>query len=343
MLTDKDDKRKWYVMRAYKKEVLAKEMLEQIRQEMLYIVPEEHPVEYFIPMRYAMRLRHGQRRRELVYAIPSILFVRSDEKKIVEIKKRVPVLQYLTRKEGGKNLPIIVPDGQMTEFIKIAERYEEDIAYYNPEEIKLEKGDRVRIHGGMFDGLEGTLLKVKDKGKKRVVVKISGITAIAASYIEPQYIEFLSYNESSTTLTEHIDRLYRSACRKLVDFPEKTDANRDDYNLLQSEIRRLFERLFSQHFTSPSREASLCLSLLAAAIALADNDRKAEILKRCDLVLEQLKACPLKVLLYAWLYRERGDSEILVKAQSIIALWDKKKLTERQIEAVEMIHFVEKT
>lgn len=337
MLTDKDDKRKWYVMRAYKKEALAQEMLKEIRQEMLYIHPEKHPIEYFVPMRYAMRLRHGQRRRELIYAIPSILFVYADEKKMAEIKKRILMLQYLTRKEDGKNLPVIVPTRQMAEFIRIAQRYEEDIAYYNPEEVQLEKGDHVRIHGGMFDGLEGTLLKVKDKGKKRVVVKISGITAIAASYIEPQYIEILSYGESSTTLAEHIDRLYRTACRKLTDFPEKTDANRDEYNLLQSEMRRLSDRLLKQHFNSSAKEGSLCLSLLAAAIALADDDRKIEVLERCDVALKRLKACPLKVLLYAWLYRATGDSDILPKAESIIALWDKEKLTERQAEAVRMV------
>lgn len=342
MQGDKDDKRRWYVMRAYKKEALAKEMLREIRQEMLYINPAGAPIEYFVPMRYAMRMRHGQRRRELIYAIPSILFVYADEKKIAEIKKRVLILQYFTRKEDGKNFPVIVPRAQMKEFMKIAERYEEDIAYYNPEEIKLEKGDCVRIHGGMFDGLEGTLLKVKDKGKKRVVVKIAGIAAIAASYIEPQYIEIISYNESSTTLTEHIDRLYRTACRRLSDFPEKTDANRDEYNLLQNEVRRYSDLLFSQHFNSPAKEGALCLSLLAAAIALADNDRKTEILNRCDDVLQRLKACPLKALLYAWLYRERKDPDMLVKAESIITSWDKENLTERQSEAVEMVRKEEK-
>ena len=58
-------------------------------------------------------------------------------------------------------------------------------------EIQLEKGERVRVHGGAFDMVEGVLLKVKGKRSKRVVIKIPGVTAIAASYIEPDLIEIL--------------------------------------------------------------------------------------------------------------------------------------------------------
>lgn len=80
----------------------------------------------------------------------------------------------------------------MHEFIRVAQKYEEDLTYYKPEEICLTKGIKVRVHGGVFDGVEGTLLKVKGKRSKRIVVTIPGIVAIAAAYIEPELIEIIS-------------------------------------------------------------------------------------------------------------------------------------------------------
>ena len=47
------------------------------------------------------------------------------------------------------------------------------------------------MHGGTFDGVEGTLLKVKGKRNKRVVICIKDVTAISVAEFEPELLEIL--------------------------------------------------------------------------------------------------------------------------------------------------------
>ena len=51
----------------------------------------------------------------------------------------------------------------------------------------LKKGDKVRITGGIFSGVEGVFVRVK--GDRRVVVSIQGIMAVATAFIHPSLIE----------------------------------------------------------------------------------------------------------------------------------------------------------
>lgn len=181
VVSDLQDDIKWYVMRCYKREKHAEEALSS-----------HYGLEHFIAKQYQTRTYHGKKTRVLVPAIPSVIFVHSTRKEIRRFKEYFPLLQYCYRKyTDGTEHPLLVPETEMQHFICIARNMEEDITYYNPDEIQLEKGDRVRVHGGVFDGLEGTLLKVKGKRSKRVIVKLDGVAAISAAEISPDLIEKL--------------------------------------------------------------------------------------------------------------------------------------------------------
>lgn len=175
------DEIKWYVMRVYKREAQAEEALKS-----------SYGLEYFIAKMYKVRTYHGKKTRVLTPAIPNVIFVHSNRKGIREFKEYFSGLQYCFRRNvEGREYPLVVADKDMSAFITIARQMEEDIVYHNPDEIQLEKGDRVRVHGGPFDGLEGTLLKIKGKRSKRVVVKLDGLVAISAAEISPDLIEVI--------------------------------------------------------------------------------------------------------------------------------------------------------
>lgn len=170
----------WYVMRVFKKEREVEELLRS-----------PHGLPYFIAKKFNIRTFRGKKKSILEPSIPGIVFVHAKRKQIREFKKYCSFIQYCYTKSDDKEVPLIVPDKQMDNFIKIAEQVESDILYYRPEEISLSKGQRVRVHGGLFDGLEGVLLKVKGKRCKRIVVRIEGVSAIAASEISPDLIEIV--------------------------------------------------------------------------------------------------------------------------------------------------------
>ena len=69
----------------------------------------------------------------------------------------------------------------------VSGNYEEQIVYLDPIATALQKGDRVRVTGGIFEGVEGAIIRVK--GDRRVSVCIQGVMAVATAYIHPSLIE----------------------------------------------------------------------------------------------------------------------------------------------------------
>lgn len=149
---------------------------------------EQHKIENFIPMHYQYVVRNGQRIRKLVPAIHNLVFVRSTRKKIDEIKEQMAAsfpLRYIMDKETHQ--PITVPEIQMQHFIAVAGNYNQQVIYLPATEATLQKGDKVRITGGIFEGVEGTFVRIK--GDRRVMVSIQGVMAVATAFVHPSLIE----------------------------------------------------------------------------------------------------------------------------------------------------------
>lgn len=171
----------WWAMSApYQRELKAKAALDKLG------------IENFVPMRYqAVRKRTGSMARELLPAIHNLIFVRGSKPCVSQAKKDILWLQWLTRPEGGKNVPVTVPDKDMEQFIAVTNTYNEHLIYIQPDEIDLRKGAPVRILGGPFNGFEGTFIKVKGSRTKRVVVMLKGIVGVAMAEITSDLLEVL--------------------------------------------------------------------------------------------------------------------------------------------------------
>ena len=160
---------RWFVMRAYKSEKRAEEKLKG-----------KDGLEYFIPKCYAVRVYHGVKSKRLVPIIPNLVF-----------KKRYNFLQFVMWEKSTGLEYLVVPDDQMESFIKVSSQYGENISYYNPDELDLRKGCRVRIHGGKLNGVTGVFMQVQGKRNRRVVVLLEGVMAVAAE-VHPDLIEVIS-------------------------------------------------------------------------------------------------------------------------------------------------------
>lgn len=308
----------WYVLRA----IFGKEL--EIKKKL-----DREGIENFIPMRYKIKASRGKKERLLVPVIHDLIFVHATKSFLENFKaKSEYILYFMTEKVDDRRKIIVVPDSQMVEFIRIARQVEEDILYFKPEEIRLEKGDKVRVHGGKFDGVEGVLLKVKGKRSKRVVVKISGVTAIAASYIEPELIEVISQNSSSTPIKEDTEALEEAAYRIL--FPPQEAGNVDwqnEANLLRNEIKHLFNKLVEKKGHTTLQEASICLALLCGMGALDEQEHREHVLARCQAVLPQLKDSLLKGQILSLLYKVNPEEERLAEIRTLLAAWSGEEET----------------
>lgn len=167
----------WYALRiTYSRELALKQFL------------DAEQVENFVPMRYEYVTRQERRIRKLVPAIHNLVFIRGSRQQIDEIKEAKAAifpLRYIMDRESRQ--PIVVPDVQMRNFIAVAGTFDQQVIYLPPTEFSMNRGDRVRITGGIFEGVEGIFVRIK--GDRRVVVSIQGVMAVATTFIHPSLIE----------------------------------------------------------------------------------------------------------------------------------------------------------
>ncbi len=168
----------WYVMRAYKSEG---------RAEMLLAASD---IECFIPKHSVVRVYHGIKSKRLVPVIPSLVFVRATREQIVAFKRNHNFLQFVMWSKRSGADPLVVPDGQMEEFIRVTTLAEDATTFYRPEELDIACGTPVRVHGGRFDGVKGLFMQVKGKRNRRLVVAIDGVIA-ASVEVHPDLVEVL--------------------------------------------------------------------------------------------------------------------------------------------------------
>lgn len=160
----------WFAMRAtYKREFVARDYL------------AAKGIEVFVPLKTEVKVIRGIKRKLTVPAINSLIFVYAQKQELQQAKFGVEYLQYLTRKQEGRNVPIIVPEKQMQQFRQVVEDDTIDKIYYAPGELNLAQGTKVKVHGGPMDGVEGVLLKVKGKRARQFTLEVEGTIAISTN------------------------------------------------------------------------------------------------------------------------------------------------------------------
>ena len=167
----------WYAVRVtYSRELFFKEYL------------DAEGIENYIPMRYEYVVRKERRLRKLVPAVHNLVFVRSTRERMDEIKNKsgmnIPI-RYIMDRETRQ--PIVIPDSQMRSFIAVSGTYDQAVLYLEPTELNLSQGTRVRITGGIFEGVEGVFVRVRHD--RRVVVNIEGVMAVATTFVHASLVE----------------------------------------------------------------------------------------------------------------------------------------------------------
>lgn len=145
-------------------------------------------IENFLPMKYAEKIKGERKVRVLVPAIHNLIFMRSTAAQMKEYMATSTLPIRFIRSLDTRQ-PIVIPERQMRNFIAVAGNYEEQIMYIDCDTALLKKGQRVRVTGGIFEGIEGEFVRVG--GDRRVLVKLAGIAAVATAFIHPSLLQLL--------------------------------------------------------------------------------------------------------------------------------------------------------
>ena len=172
------DPKTWFPMRVtYHREMKVKVELDRLG------------IENFVPMRYkVVESQNGgdtELRRVLVPAISNLIFVRSTQERMSELKRRNEVLEPLRymmdHTATGEHTIMTVADREMENFMRVASRTDDSGIFLDNETVVGKEGKRVEIMGGAFEGVTGVIRRVKRC--KRVVVEIEGVASVAIAWV----------------------------------------------------------------------------------------------------------------------------------------------------------------
>ena len=264
-------------------------------------------LEAFVPLQYEVKRQRRQEQRALVPAISGLMFAKGTLDEIKEYISHSHFTVYIKKSTfSNKEDYLTVPTKAMENFIAVTVNHEANISYFKPEEIKLQAGDKIRVKGGLYDGKEGVIMRIKGKRNKHLVVQIPGLL-VAAVEMTPELIELTSAGSASsargqvpgidsaarylspgrmspgrtgrTGITDErpsknvdLDKkyLYDTAHRLLFEITNKYKEDQE-YYLLMSELKRCRARLVTFKGFTPATEAELALPMYMAAVLLNED------------------------------------------------------------------------
>lgn len=266
-----------------------------------------HGFESFVPLKYVVKTVRGQKQRALVPALSGLIFVKGTLEALKDYTQQSHFPIYLRKSAfSNKEEYLTIPTKAMEDFMAVTEHREEHVTYFRPEEISLQEGDRIVIKDGLYEGREGTIMRIKGKRNKHLVVQIPGML-LAAVELSPEMIELprlaspLSLSPSHPEQrrgispsrerpSKNVDKdkklLLETATRLLFEIPDKYQ-HENEYYLLLSELKRTRERLKPFKGFTPTTEAELALPMYLAAVKLNEGIPEAE--SRLRTAIEKLK------------------------------------------------------
>ena len=253
-------------------------------------------LEAFVPVRYVSKTLRGQKQIKMVAAISGYVFVKATT---TELEGWIAKSHYsiFPRKSTftDKEDFLTVPDRDMQNFIAVIEKAGEHITFFKPDEIALNPGDRIRVQGGLYDGREGVVMRIKGKRNKHLVVQIPGIL-IAAVELAPEMVELLNEKrkvkseklreQPSKDLDKDKKLVMETAKRMLFEFPDQYKDG-EEYYLLLNELKRGVARIRSFKGYTAATEAELALALFLAAKVLEEGVLEAQ--ERLEKAVPKLK------------------------------------------------------
>ena len=227
----------------------------------------------FVPLCYDVKTIRGQKQRKLIPALSGLLFVKGELEALKDYTRGSSYPVFIRKSTfSNREEYLKIPTKAMEDFIAVTQHREQHVSYFRPDEISLQEGDHIRIKGGLYDGREGIIMRIKGKRNRHLVVQIPGFL-VAAVELSPQVIELKDAplrEKPSKNVDADKKRLLELSHRLLFEIADKHKYE-EEYYLLFSEMRRIRERLKPTKAFTPATEADLALPMYLSAILLNED------------------------------------------------------------------------
>lgn len=333
---------KWYVLGSVSRGQELK-IRDELRRESL---------DCFVPLCYELKQVKGQRQRMMVPAIPGLMFVRGsleDLRESLRFRKHGLFLRKSTFSNHEDYLT--VPDRDMQNFIAFTEQAGERITYFTPDEIRLQPGDKIRVKGGVFDGREGIIQRIKGHRRKHLVVAIPNVV-FAAVELTPDLVEVVNGpqnnqegednipSKASKNVEEDKKTLFTIVKRLLFEIPTSYQHEKE-YYLLLNEMKCTATRLQPIKAYLPAQETELALALYLAAVKESHLSPPSTfhlppLENRLRDSLAKLQPTSfLKLRAQLYLAKFAPDAELKAVLDAKLATWKQQKFSVKQKEILD--------
>ena len=301
----------------------------------------------FVPLKYEVKTVKGAERRLLVPAVTRLVFVKGTLAEVQDYLLHAHFVVFIQRStfSGHKDYLTVATDA-MENFIAVAEQTERHVTYFRPDEIVLREGDKIRVKGGLYDGREGIVMRIKGKRNKHLVVQIPGIL-IAAVEMTPEMIEMSDgrckmedgSEKRGVSKSKNLDKdkklVFELAHRLLFEFPDKYQ-NENEYYLLRSELERARQSIVSFKGFTAAAEAELALPLFMAAMFLDEDEEafKQKSARLCRLLPKGRKSLPECLRLEKAIAALKDSSLLKRKCQLYLAVLTQDKDLLKELEVI---------
>lgn len=166
----------WYALKVYFNKV----------SDMEEMLGEEN-VECYVPYLDQVCAKEEDSKKRQV-AIPSLMFFHSSplEARRVQQVVRGKAMVYTHQSLEGW-IPAPISEREMNVFRLVVSSGADGLEYFENDPRVFKRGERVRVTGGLFAGAEGHIVRIK--GDRRLIVSLTGICAVATSYIPQCFLE----------------------------------------------------------------------------------------------------------------------------------------------------------
>lgn len=118
--------------------------------------------------------------------VSNILFIYSTRTYLDTLIKCCPGSLYFYR-NPQRTEPQVIDEKQMRNFMLVTSAPGDCLIAIDEADRKFLQGQKVRVTGGIFQGAEGVIKRIK--GDRRLIVSITGIACVATTFIHPALLE----------------------------------------------------------------------------------------------------------------------------------------------------------
>lgn len=322
-------KEHWYILRLPKSNVKANKELEQ--EAVRRAEANLPPLRYFAPVFVELAEKEGKAKVLQKPLCLNYVFIRSGLAELLAFRQAHPDYNLIRRLKSDASAGYLyVRDYEMRMFMIMARAYKDVIPCCAPDKQVLNKGDRVKIIGGSFAGVEGVLLTQKGKDGGRVVINVCNQLAVPTLSIRPEYIKVISFASDNKHIYKKLDSYYPRIRRAMRDY---LGGGLDDTD--RKNVSAFLSRFGELDIPSGKIKGKYFAFMLMSHTVLEHEEDRLYFAVKCSETLPDITNGTTRAFILSALYVCTKDIRYRTGAEAIIGKWQAACLSRKQQDVVE--------